>query len=93
MPRKGTGGSNPPCSVIKTQSVFILKFYFVKLHGYILQGIRTVALLLEIQGESLVGENSVQDVPGSAEAGVKGANTMFATGTPNPPCSVIIIKN
>jgi hypothetical protein len=27
------------------------------------------------------------DAPGNAETGVEGANRMFATGTPNPPCS------
>jgi len=25
---------------------------------------------------------------GSAKAGVEGANRKFATGTPNPPCSI-----
>jgi len=28
-----------------------------------------------------------QDAPGNAQAGVERANRMFATGTPNPPCS------
>ena len=32
------------------------------------------------------------DAPGNAKAGVEGANRMFATGTPNPPCSETVFN-
>ena len=89
---QGTGGSNPPCSV---NSLYNHKG---KLYGFMLLlagnvGIRNEAFLLKFQGAALLTGRPVQDVPGSAEAGGEGANRMFATGTPNPPCSVNSLYN
>jgi hypothetical protein len=53
----------------------------------IIWGIRTEALLKKFQGEALLQKVRRMDAPGHAEAGVEGSNRMFATGTPNPPCS------
>jgi hypothetical protein len=44
------------------------------------------------KAKALLQENPAQDAPGNAQAGVEGANRMFATGTPNPSLSVALNK-
>jgi hypothetical protein len=55
--------------------------------SYLIGGFEPERCCNNPKAKALLEQNPAQDAPGNAEAGVEGANRMFATGTPNPPCS------
>ena len=83
---QGTGGSNPPCSdpvpkkpeKIRIKDRAILSDYW---------GFEPERCCNNLKAQALHEQIPAQDAPGNAQAGVERANRMFATGTPNPPCS------